>query len=367
MLTLRDHINKELDRQYRRTAGGMLDAVNRLSRAQGSRVQKRLSSLVEEANRLQEAGERFTPDNAEIIAIQVESARLFNETETMILAYDNDIQGTAAEVGNIAVMATIALTLNNNILPANVAPFSKQAQNIYEGLLARYGIDWRTVDPTKVQAILNYVESEAWLTKMSKWGDGMAERINTAILQGVQKGRTPIGLAGYIRKLIEGMPAYAAENLTRTLQLTALRDIETALATDNQDYIQYKVRRAAKDSRTCFACILLDGTRLQPWERIDDHHNGRCFATYIMTNGQGDTSKQTGLDWFNSLSPERQAQQASFKNNYAKYKAWQEGRISLSDLVGEHNDSVFGHMFHERSLKDVLGDSAKEFYKAAGQ
>ena len=70
---------------------------------------------------------------------------------------------------------------------------------------------------------------------------------------------------------------------------------------------------------------------------------------------------QSGEDWFNSLSPERQAQQASFLKSPAKLRAYRDG-VPLSEFVGEHTDSVFGHQFVEKSLVGAIGDDAKVYY-----
>jgi hypothetical protein len=363
MPTLRDFINAQLDRVFNGSAGGMLRIIASLSTSPGARIQLRLRALEDEAGRLSELEKRFNPNSAEIRAMFDDTNELFRQVESIILANDNAIQDGAYPLGNTAVKSSVALTINPRLLPPGVNPFSAEAIRLYDELLLTSGITWQMLQSPQALSALNYVESEAWKTRMDRWGSGVADRIRETILKQIANGRTPIGLARDIRHLIENMPTYAAENLTRTLQLTAFRDTERYTAAANSDVISYKVRRAVKDQRTCLSCIALDGTRLQPEERIDDHYQGRCFATYVLTNGMGDVNKPTGEEWFNSLSPERQAQQASFAGNRAKYDAWKAGEFRLKDVVGDHDDDVFGHMFHEKSLKQILGEAkAKEFY-----
>ena len=364
MTTLREFLNKRLDRAFISASGGMFRVIMALSTAQGSKIQLSLKALEEEAARLAEAGQRFSINNAEIRAIVGDNEQLFKEVESIIMANDNAIQSSAYPIADMAVKSSVALTINPRLLPANINPFSSQANALYDGLLLASGIDWRVLQSPEALSVLQYVESEAWKMRMEQWGAGTADRIKSTIYTQIAKGRTPIGLARDIRRLVEGMPTYAAENLTRTLQLTAMRDTERYIAAANNDVIAYKVRRAVKDARTCLSCIALDGTRLQPEERIDDHYQGRCFSTYVLTNGMGDTGGETGEQWFNSLPELRQAQQASFAANHAKYEAWKAGAFKLGDAVGDHDDSVFGHMFFEKSLKSILGvDGAMEFYQ----
>ena len=70
----------------------------------------------------------------------------------------------------------------------------------------------------------------------------------------------------------------------------------------------------------------------------------------------------TGEDWFNSLPPERQAQQASFLRSPAKLRAYRDG-TPLSAFEAEHDDSVFGRQVVEASLKNAIGaDKAAGYY-----
>ena len=363
MPTLRNYINNSIGRSYNKTAGGMLTTIKALATAPGSRMQRRLLSLEDEARRLLEDDDNFTPTNAEIIAVMSEIDILFQQTEGIILAHDNEIQATALPIGNAATLATFALTLKPNLLPAGTDPMTPQAQKLYNELLLESGISWTGIDNSLFNATSNYVDSAAWTTKMEHWGAGTAELIRDSIYRGIGRNRTPIGMARDIRHIVENMPTYASERLTRTLQLTSLRDVERISAIANQDYIEYKVRRAVRDLRTCLSCIDLDGTHLQPRERVDDHMSGRCFPTYVLKNGMGDHN-QTGAEWFNSLSEARQSQQLSFAGNQAKFRAWQDGAFKLSDVTGYSEHDVFGQQTYEKSLKAILGaDRAKAYYK----
>jgi len=186
---------------------------------------------------------------------------------------------------------------------------------------------------------------------------------------GIQKGWSPIRTAREMRRLAENLPKSASENITRTLQLTSYRDASLAMESLNGKYIERKIRIAELDEKTCAACIALHGTEMAVGERVDDHHNGRCDSILIPIGGSMPTSMQsdstpgnrnfvpfqTGEEWFAQLSPERQAQQASFLRSPGKLNAYRDG-TPLADFVGHHEDPVFGWQVIEQSLKQSVAD-----------
>lgn len=126
----------------------------------------------------------------------------------------------------------------------------------------------------------------------------------------------------------------------------------------------------------CLSCIALHGTPIPLGEAVEDHYRGRCTEFYQVPGGdefpaqmQVDSTPgnrrfqkfQTGEEWFASLPPERQAQQASFLNSPAKLRAYRDG-TPLSAFVGNHVDPVFGNQKIEKSLLQTLGGGANNYY-----
>ena len=211
---------------------------------------------------------------------------------------------------------------------------------------------------------------------MEGWGAGYAELTSESILSGISKGMGPDAIANLMTSHAQDIPLSAAENLTRTLQLTSYREASVAMEVQNSELIRGKIRVATLDSRTCLTCISLHGTPLALGERVDDHYRGRCSEFYQVPGGpdfpeimQADsipgernfTKFQSGEDWFASLSPERQAQQASFASTPAKFRAFKDG-VPLSDFVGDHTDEVFGAQKIEKSLVDAISGDAEQYY-----
>ena len=229
-----------------------------------------------------------------------------------------------------------------------------------------------------VAAASSYVESEAWAVRLERWAAGYAEQINAAILQAIGRGAGPLAVAAQVRQYAENVPVSAAATLTRTLQLTSYRDASVEMENINGGLIEYKIRIAAMDDRTCLSCIALHGTRLEVGERVDDHYNGRCTEFYVVQGGdrqpafmQSDSQPgernfvpyQSGEEWFAGLPPARQGQQAAMQNSPALLAAYNSG-MPLSAFVGERHDDVFGRQVVQQSLIGALGEErAKEFYK----
>jgi len=251
------------------------------------------------------------------------------------------------------VTAMIFNVLAGALVRANINPVSVSSMRYYEQEIIGSGLPYQTLSDTALDVATGYVTSEAWQTRLAGWGDGYAGMLEDTILQGVAQRQNPRVIARAIRQYTEGMPTHASDNLMRTLQLTAYREAEVAQVMANPGLIVKKYRIATLDNTTCLTCVALHGKEMEVNERVDDHYNGRCSAVYQI-EGQDPPAIQSGDEWFASLSPERQAQQASFRRSPGKFNAYQDG-VPLSAFVGEHQDPVFGHQVIEQSMTRALG------------
>ena len=77
-----------------------------------------------------------------------------------------------------------------------------------------------------------------------------------------------------------------------------------------------------------------------------------------LAKGMDNPIQQTGEDWFKSLG---EATQKSMLGD-PKYTAWKDGKFEFSQLSKTYEDDIFGTMRGESSLKDILGDKAKDYY-----
>ncbi len=350
----------------------MLDRILRLTNGQNTAMQKALRDLDEEVDLLDENDELLTGDNAHLEKALNAMAGAWILAGKIVNDYTPKIEASGLEVAPVAVTAKVFSQITgkgNPVMPDKLAGYIKQ--------LDLLGVNWTA--PSGVDYARAYTESAAWSARMAKWGDGYSELIKKSVLEGIQNGWGPKYTAGKLRHLVETMPKYAAENLTRTLQITSYRDGCLAMEQMNGEFIEYKIRIAELDDKTCLSCIDLHGTRLEKGERVDDHFGGRC-SDYLVTVGgprfpammQSDSTPGNrnfvpftdGKTWLAGLPPDRLAQQASFVASPAKLRAYQDG-VSLSEFSGTHIDSVFGRQTVEKSLVGALGDGAKQYYSGS--
>jgi hypothetical protein len=374
-LSITERTNIALDRSYTKTAGRMLAQIKAITNAPGSQLQRSLRELDEEADRLIKDDARMNADNAALQKALNDYERAFVASQTLITGSDNDIQASGQTLAISAVTAKVFLDVTRQITESGGDPLSPAGLAIYIAQTKRAGVIWNV--PTVLDFATNYVESESWIERMEGWGEGYAALTRETILKGIQEGWGPKYTASQLRHLAQNMPVRAAETLTRTLQVTSYRDASAAMELVNGQYILGSIRVSALQDRTCLSCIALHGTRLEPGERVDDHFGGLCSSEYItIGNPDGPAFMQadskpgnrqflpfaTGEEWFNSLSPERQRQQASFVNSPAKWRAFQAG-TSLREFVGEHIDPVFNRQVIELSLIKVIGNDAEQYYQ----
>jgi hypothetical protein len=351
----------------------MLRQIAALSRSQNSAMQRSLRALDKEAQELQEAGEKLVATNPQLEQTLRSYREVTNTTAVLINANDTEIQNSGAEVGGPATTAKVFRPLAAALIAQGLNPLQNTARITQAA--ERQGLIWNAIDIADI--VRGFTSTDEWGDRLSKWGDGYADLAEETIQRGLQSGWGPIRTARELRKQAENIPVSAAENLTRTLQLTSYRRATAASELANDTFIEKKIRVAKLDNRTCLTCIDLHGTELDAGEEVVDHYNGRCDSIYIIPGVeppdimQADSRPgqrnfvpfQTGPEWFNSLPENRQREQASFQKTPAKFEAFKAG-TPLSAFVKEHTDAVFGLQVVEDSLIGAIGGAADDFYVA---
>jgi len=377
-LTLQEYIAKVLDSGYNATAGTMLKQIATISNQQGSQMQRALSALDDEAQVLDEAGELFTKNNEQLRSALSAYSGVTLAAQTLIGGNDNAIQNSGVIVAPQAVTAKVWQQITAQMLEAGMNPIQSAQRTVFMDALVDAGIQWGF--PSGTDFVENFVDSPQWIARLESWGEGYADLTRNTILQGVEQGLNPKTIAGTMRQHAQNIPTWAAESLTRTLQLTSYRNASAAMEQINGQFIGKKIRVAKLDDRTCLTCVALHGTEVPVGQEVQDHANGRCDAIYVPAGGamptvmQADSKPgernfvkfQTGEEWFAGLPESRQAQQVSFAKTPAKFNAYKDGN-PLSSFVGKYDDSVFGEQPIELSLKKALGANKGASYYMANQ
>jgi hypothetical protein len=334
-LSIREMVNRLLDQGYTRTVKPIITAIARAS-GQGILAQ-RLTEFDDEAKRLAAAGLAMKASNPIFRALLADFTTTLTRNRALI-------DGLAVDVQGAGIQAAAVLTRQ--------LAFS----GLSEAAIAASGVVWNSPALDTIAQIVNYTNKPAWTAQLDAYETGIASTVQQIAVRGVAEGHNPVAIAREVRGAVEGLPAYRANTMMRTLQLTAYRRTSTINNVANADILAYSVRIATLDDRTCMSCIALHGTIIPIGETVDEHHGGRCIDVPTV---QGSTRViRSGEEWFNEQSAERQETMMG----KAAYRAYQAGEISLSDFPHPYTDATFGGMIREASLKDMLGDGAKEFY-----
>jgi polyhydroxyalkanoate synthesis regulator phasin len=204
----------------------------------------------------------------------------------------------------------------------------------------------------------------------ANYGAAVRAKVEQEFLNGVGQGMNPRRIAillnrNFVNALGNGLTW--AMTTVRTAQIKSYQLANHATYQANPDLVPTWVWHSALDSRTCMSCINQHGSEHPITEPLNDHHNGRCaplpktitFQDLGIDIPERREPTPRGEDWFN-------AQPAAVQREMmggAKYRAWQDGQFEFSDLSKPYDDTVYGELIREASLKDMLGGKAKDYYK----
>ena len=213
----------------------------------------------------------------------------------------------------------------------------REAAEAYIGMLQ---------DGTPLKALLEQYVGEA------------AQALSETLVTGLVAGYNPRQVAREVRDSF-GMGIDNALRLARTEQLRAYRTASLESYNANSNIVKGWRRLAAKDSRTCAACLFLDGTEYDLATQMDDHPNGRCalvpivktYAELGIDAPEPQFTPESGREWF-----ERQdeATQRKVLGN-GRYDAWKAGAFELEDVPHKTHNAVWGDSWTPRPLWDLLG------------
>lgn len=336
-----DQITNLLDGGFERAARGVLRAM--AAEVEGGIVAQRLNELEAEAARLEQAGERLRPDNPVLRALlaDLETSLQANQRRMTDAASSLTEEGAAA-----SGQATQLLTF---------AGMDDQTVSSIQGV-------WNRPDPQAVAALVDFTSDPAWDEMLTRYGDYILERLNNKALYGFTQGWGAVRTAEELARLANGMTVREAETILRTLYLQSYRRGTAATQAANAAILEPTATRVAVlDRRTCLACVALHGTEIPLGQPVKDHWNGRCTS---IARVRGITRNITrGVDWFNSLPEERQAEQEAFRRSPGAFDAFKAGAVRLDDFAAEATDTVFGEMVVQASLQGILGEDARKWYR----
>lgn len=306
-------------------------------------VNQRINELLVEAERLQAEGERLSPDNPVYLQFVRDMDDYLQRNATRV----TDTAPSLTEAG-VDASNTLSQQLTIAGMPDDISALVRQS--------------WNRPDPQAVASLVDFTQDSEFRAMLSTYSDGIIESIQNRITYGFVNGWGARRSARAIADIAQGMPISQAENLMRTLHLVSYRRGTAATHAANARILQpVALRVAVLDPRTCLTCIALHGDEIPLGEPVADHYQGRCTA---LAQVRGfNRAVPAGVTWFESLPPERQAEQRAFANSPGAYAAYQDGVVTLRDFVGQRTDPLFGEMVYQQSLLGVLGEDARNYYR----
>lgn len=332
-----------LDRGYTEATAQVIRAIGRDT--ESGVIALRLNQLEARAAELAANGQKLSADDPALRALLADFGEVLRRESVLIDAAAGDLQEVAINAaGEFVSQSAVGA-------PSVGARFNRP-------------------DPEAVQQVVSITGREAWRDELATFGEG-SDRVAQIALRGIVSGRGPLAIARDVRQAVEGFAPWQANSLMRSLQLTAFRDAQAVVQAANADLITGVIRVAALDGRTCFACWALHGTRLEVGERVVDHRQGRCTSVVeVLGQTVGVMTGPEVLDQM--LSAERAGtlnERQTFVLNQmrelhgASMRAIEAGAADLRDFVKRDVDPVFGEVVTEASLRGVLGDAAKDYYR----
>lgn len=184
-----------------------------------------------------------------------------------------------------------------------------------------------------------------------------AAQARQALIIGMAHGKGSIWMAQQVDAALD-LPRWRAETIMRTETARVYRAAASETYQANAEVLEGWVWTAALDSRTCPACLVMDGTLHPIGSTLDGHPRCRCAMvprtkTWAQL-GVGDAPDtrppvRSGKAWLEAQAPS--VQRAIL--GPAKFKAWSSGQVTLDDLVARTKSPTWGTMRRERSLIEI--------------
>jgi hypothetical protein len=201
-----------------------------------------------------------------------------------------------------------------------------------------------------IEQLLGFLSPDGPLySRLSLLAPTTVEGVSKAILDGVSLGYNPRKIAREVTNAF-GMGLTDSLRMTRTIQIWSYRESNRATYLANADVVQKWQWHTALDGRACMACVALHGTIHELSEPLRGHHNCRCAPIPVLVGQDNGVIEQTGEEWFRGL-PEKQQRDLMGKGRFA---AWREGKFAFGQIVGSHDDHVYGTMFTEQPLRNLV-------------
>ncbi len=160
------------------------------------------------------------------------------------------------------------------------------------------------------------------------------------------------------RKAASRMADGLAAGLQKALVIARSEQLRVYRAAAAQQYrdsgvVRAMKRMAAKDQRTCLACLAMDGEIIPLDREMYDHPCGRCTAAPVII-GAPEPQWETGAEWFKGLDPSTQRDMMGDR----LYELWARGKgFEFADLARLTHSDVWGDGLRVATLEELAAQA----------
>ena len=276
--------------------------------------------------------------DGQVSALAFELDRMRSKGETVnewriqrLDRYKSLLAQAQGEVGRYAQYANDVITEGQ--LQSGAAG-AELAQMVLKSMGVRGAFDLLPIEAIEAMAGLTGDGSPLLDLLKESWPDA-AQGMTDKLMRAIAMGQNPRVTA---RQMMDGL----ANGLNRMLTIARTEQLRSYRSASLEQYrrsglvTKYK-RIAARQTRTCLACLMLDGKEYELEESFSDHPNGRCALVPIV-KGMPVIKWTEGPEWFAGLS---ETEQRGIMGP-AKYNAWKAGKVELGDLITTHTNETWG-------------------------
>lgn len=324
-----------LAREYRNAiASGEAAQVADLTRrwlAIEKRLDAEINALAIKIAEMRAAGEVVTAKKLyELDQYRVLLARARSEITTYTRYAEGVIAGRQLDLAALgaesAREAIEAVMLTGGELPTAFALLNSDQVLSFSGLAS---------DGSPLSVLLRQVYGDASVGLTNKLVISVGLGINPQVIaREIAKGMS----LGYSRVL----------RIARTESIRAFREASRAQYAESGLVTGYK-RLAARNPRTCAACLIRDGAFYDLDAPLDEHVNGRCTLVPVV-RGFAPPQWQSGRSWMLSLTANEQREILG-----PLYDGWRDGQFDLDDVVATRRNATWGDSIQVKSLRELIG------------
>ena len=184
---------------------------------------------------------------------------------------------------------------------------------------------------------------------LEAYGPHVARIVNDELVAGIIEGRSPREIVRAIRqRAISGTNRARLESLVRTEMLRAFRgSLYEQMVAHKRPGDKWR-RTAAKDTRTCLACLATDG---ELSDDVPTRFHIRCRCIFHLVPKGSAIPYERGVDWFARQS---ETTQLLMMPSVEAFNAYRRGDVTLMDFVGVKRSRVWGASIYQRSGRDAI-------------